>query len=92
MRTARALRREMIQKCFMMKERRWKQKLGRGWDLCIHLLFTPAGAESMQPLSCSLATFLSEARGASLDNASELWMGLSQGASKGRAVGLARRD
>lgn len=44
------------------------------------------------PLSCSLATFLSEARGASLDNANKLWMGLSQGASEGRAAGLPRRE
>ena len=83
----------MLQKYFVikMKARSWKQKLGKGWDLCLHLLFTPARAESMIPLSRSLAMFLSEARGASLDNANELWMGLGQGASKGRAAGLPGR-
>lgn len=66
LRTDRALEREMHQHCPVM-ERMWKQKVGRGQDLCFHLLFTPAGAESKPSLSCSLATFLSEARGASLD-------------------------
>lgn len=60
--------------------------------MCPYLLFIPAGAESLPLLSYSLATFLSEARGASLDNANELWMGLSQGSSKRKAAGLMRSE
>lgn len=90
MRIDRALDRGTLPNCFLMKmkERRCMQKLRKGQDLCPHLLFTPAGAESMLPLSCSLATFLSEARGARLDNANELcgW-DLAKGPPKGEQRG-----
>lgn len=56
------------------------------------LTLHPGRVESMPPLSCLVATFLSEARGASLDNANELWKRLSQGASKGRAARLAGNE
>lgn len=62
---------------------------GEGTGFVSPLTFHPS--RGRKP-AASLATFLTEARGASLDNANELWTGLSQGAANGRAEGLARRD